>query len=74
MSGFDYFQQRVKRENGIRNMRNVAFSLYTIYGEVDYGTIKEECPGFTPRERAMVRSIMENNGIVDYPAPPDDEG
>lgn len=74
-SAFDSFadinrrESRLIRENTIASMRmaanRVSYAAELEGGNPGWGTIQEICPSFSPRQCAMVRSIIVNNGVVD---------
>ncbi len=58
---------RMERENGIRDAFKRAMRVNAITeGNPTIEAIKEICPASSPRQIAMVRSIIVN-GIVDTP-------
>jgi hypothetical protein len=59
-------EKRLIRENTIRSMMLAAFRIDCHESaNVTYEAIRRHCPEFSPRQRAMVRSIAVNKGIVD---------
>lgn len=67
-------QKRLNRENTIRSMMMAAYRVDCLESSnVTYDAIKEHHPYLPPRQRAMVRSIAVNKGIVDDAPLPNDE-
>lgn len=63
MSHMTRYQKALERENRIRNMMGVANRIVSLHTNANRENIKKECPEFTPREVAQVRSILVNGGV-----------
>lgn len=63
MGFMERHQKALERENRIRNMMGVANRIVNMRDEPNRQNIKKECPEFTPREVAQVRSILVNGGV-----------
>ncbi len=63
MGFMERHQKALERENRIRNMMGVANRIVNMLDEPNRQNIKKECPEFTPREVAQVRSILVNGGV-----------
>ena len=63
----DHWEKSLIRENTIRTISTIVKRILKTHGKCSYLEIKQECPEMPPRTRAMVRSIVVNDGVVDEP-------
>lgn len=61
------YEKRLRRENTIRLAMEIAQRVSHGPNGGTYEDIKEHSPQATPRKRAMIRSVIVNDGIVDQP-------
>lgn len=67
MSFQSRWEKRLRRENTIRLAMEIAQRVADGPNGGTYEDIKEYSPESTPRKRAMIRSVIVNDGIVDLP-------
>ena len=61
------YEKRLRRDNTIRLAMEIAQRVAYGPNGGDYQDIKQHSPQATPRKRAMIRSVIVNEGIVDTP-------
>lgn len=66
------YEKSLRRENTIRLAMEIAQRVTHGPNGGTYEDIKQHSPQATPRKRAMIRSVIVNDGIVDTPHDKDD--
>lgn len=61
------YEKRLRRDNTIRLAMEIAQRVAYGPNGGTYEDIKQHSPQATPRKRAMIRSVIVNEGIVDTP-------